>query len=283
MSSLGFGDRLSAVFEQYGHLCVGIDPHPFLLNEWQYDDTPRSLSEFSLRIVDACAGRVGIIKPQVAFYERHGSQGYVALEKLLDRARQAGLIVIADAKRGDIGSTMQAYAQSWLAAGVPLEADALTVSPYLGSGALAETVDIALANNKGVFVLAATSNPEAAELQTSRVESGVNAGRSIAAAMLADIGRWSTEREPAGSVGAVLGATLDLPSLGINPDEFPPVPVLAPGFGFQGARVEDARSKFGGLTKNLIVSETRSVLAAGREGIVDAVSRRADEVAHALS
>jgi orotidine-5'-phosphate decarboxylase len=283
VSELGFGARLSAAFEQFGHLCVGIDPHPFLLNEWQYDDTPRSLSEFSLRIVDACAGRVGIIKPQVAFYERHGAQGYLALENLMDRARQAGILVIADAKRGDIGSTMQAYAQSWLAAGVPLEADALTVSPYLGSGALAETVDIALANNKGVFVLAATSNPEAAELQSARVEIGINAGKTIAAAMLSDVARWSTEREPAMSVGAVLGATLDLPALGIHPDEFAPVPVLAPGFGFQGAMVEDARSKFGALAQNLIVSETRSVLSAGREGIVDAVARRADEVAHALN
>ena len=283
MTDLGFGTRLTAAFQQYGHLCVGIDPHPFLLNEWGYEDTPRSLSEFSLRIVDACAGRVGIIKPQVAFYERHGSAGYVALEKLMDRARQAGLLVIADAKRGDIGSTMQAYAQSWLSAGVPLEADALTVSPYLGSGALAETVDIALANNKGLFVLAATSNPEAAELQTARVEAGSQAGHSVASAMLSEVARWSTEREPAMSVGAVLGATLDLPALGINPDAFPPVPVLAPGFGFQGARVEDARSKFGGLAQNIIVSETRSVLAAGREGIVDAVARRADEVANALS
>lgn len=283
MTTPGFGDRLDAAFAEFGHLCVGIDPHPFLLNEWMYEDTPRGLREFSLRIVDACAGQVGVIKPQVAFFERHGAQGYLALEALMERARDAGLIVIADAKRGDIGSTMQAYAQSWLAAGVPLEADALTVSPYLGVGALHETVDIALANNKGVFILAATSNPEAAVLQTSRVSQGDLQGETVAASVLSAVSRWSTEREPGMSVGAVLGATLDLPALGIQPGDYPAVPVLAPGFGFQGARVEDACSLFGPLSERLIVSETRSVLSAGREAISEAVKRRADEVANALS
>lgn len=283
MSELGFGARLAEAFQQYGHLCVGIDPHPFLLNEWMYEDNPRGLREFSLRIVDACAGQVGIIKPQVAFYERHGAQGYLALEALMDRARDAGLLVIADAKRGDIGSTMQAYAQSWLAAGVPMEADALTVSPYLGVGALQETVDIALAHNKGVFVLAATSNPEAAVLQTSLVKNGQHEGMTVAASVLTAVSDWSTQRAPEFSVGAVLGATLDLEGLGIHPDEYPPVPVLAPGFGFQGARVEDAKSLFGGLAQNLIVSETRSVLSVGRDAITEAVRRRADEVANALN
>ncbi|AXE54544.1 orotidine-5'-phosphate decarboxylase [Aurantimicrobium sp. MWH-Uga1] len=283
MNELGFGDRLQAAFQQFGHLCVGIDPHPFLLNEWEFDDTFVSLREFSLRVIDACVGHVGIIKPQVAFYERHGAKGMEALEYIIRRAREAGLLVISDCKRGDIGSTMEAYAQAWLTPGWNLESDAITVSPYLGSGALSQTVDYALSNNKGVFILAATSNPEAALLQTAQVTQGVHQGKTVAAAMLSDVARWATEATPHNSVGAVLGATLNLPSLGIQSDDYPALPVLAPGFGFQGARVEDAKSLFGNLSTNLIVSETRSVLSAGREGVVESVTRRAGEVASALA
>ncbi len=283
MSDLGFGARLSGAFDAFGHLCVGIDPHPFLLKEWGFNDDSAGLREFSLRVVDACVGRVGIIKPQVAFYERHGSRGYEVLELLFERARMAELIVIADAKRGDIGSTMEAYASTWLTPGSALEADALTVSPYLGVGSLAHTVNLALKSNKGVFMLAATSNPEAAALQQSRVAEGPHKGRTVAESILAEAEQWSLTREPAGSVGVVLGATLELEEFGINPDDFPSVPVLAPGFGFQGARVEDARSVFGSMTRNLIVSETRSVLAVGRGGVVESITRRANEVADALS
>lgn len=283
MSELGFGDRLQTAFQQFGHLCVGIDPHPFLLKEWELDDTSVSLREFSLRVIDASVGQVGIIKPQVAFYERHGAKGMEALEYIIRRARNAGLLVISDCKRGDIGSTMEAYAQAWLTPGWNLESDAITVSPYLGSGALSPTVEYALRHNKGIFVLAATSNPEAAVLQTAQVTQGIHQGKTVAAAMLSEVARWSTELSPANSVGAVLGATLELSALGIQPEDYPSVPVLAPGFGFQGARVEDAQSLFGNLTKNLIVSETRSVLSAGREGVLEAVTRRAGEVASALA
>jgi orotidine-5'-phosphate decarboxylase len=262
---------------------VGIDPHPFLLNVWELSDTTVGLREFSLRVMDACAGQVGIIKPQVAFFERHGSQGMEVLEYVIRRARDAGLIVISDCKRGDIGSTMEAYSQAWLTPGWNLESDAITVSPYLGSGSLSQTVEYALSHNKGVFVLAATSNPEAALLQTAQITQGVHQGKTVAASVLSDVSRWSTELTPSNSVGAVLGATLDLSSLGIQPNDYPEIPVLAPGFGFQGARVEDAQSLFGNLAKNLIVSETRSVLSAGRDGVIEAVTRRAGEVSSALA
>jgi orotidine-5'-phosphate decarboxylase len=283
MTDLSFGGRLSEAFGEFGHLCVGIDPHPFLLKEWGFSDDSAGLREFSLRVVDACVGQVGIIKPQIAFYERHGSRGYDVVELMLERARDAGLIVIADAKRGDIGSTMEAYATTWLTPGSALEADAVTVSPYLGSGSLAQTVNLALTAKKGVFVLAATSNPEAADLQQARLTSGIHKGKTVAQSILSDVAQWSISGEPTGSVGVVLGATLELEEFGIHPDDYPGVPVLAPGFGFQGARVQDARSLFGSLANNLIVSETRSVLSAGRSGVVEAITRRAAEVADALS
>ena len=115
-----FGDRLAAAFDAHGHLCIGIDPHEYLLKEWGLPLSAAGAHEFGLRVLEACAGRVGIVKPQVAFYERFGSVGYRALEDVLTRARAAGLLVIADVKRGDVGSTLEAYGEAWLSPGSPL-------------------------------------------------------------------------------------------------------------------------------------------------------------------
>jgi orotidine-5'-phosphate decarboxylase len=276
-----FGDRLDKVFAQFGHLCVGVDPHPYLFDRWGFDDSPRTLREVSLRILDACVGRVGIIKPQVAFYERWGALGYAALEDLISRARSAGVLVIADAKRGDIGSTMQAYAHSWLSAGSPLESDAVTVSPYLGL-ALDETMDIARAHAKGVFVLAATSNSEAVSVQTSVVTRGDDSGLELARTI---VDRVNSMNRLSGSTtgGVVIGATVSLEDYRIEPQQLVGLPVLAPGFGFQGAEPRDARRLFGELTQRLILTETRSILESGPDAIVETVSRRAQLVAEALA
>jgi len=281
-ADLDFGGRLDSAFAQFGHLCVGIDPHPYLFDRWGLDDSPRTLREFSLRVLDACMGRVGIIKPQIAFYERWGANGYAALENLISSARAAGLIVIADAKRGDIGSTMQAYAHSWLSAGSPLESDAVTVSPYLGLGALDETMDIARSNTKGVFVLAATSNPEATAIQTSVLTRGDDAGLAIARTMVERVNAMN-QQSGVTTGGVVIGATVSLEDYNIEPNRLAGLPVLAPGFGFQGAEPRDARRLFGELTQRLIVTETRSILESGPDSIVETVSRRAQLVAEALA
>lgn len=277
--TVGFATRLHNVFGEYGHLCVGIDPHPFLLKKWGLDDTPHGMLELSLRTLEACADQVGLIKPQVAFFERHGSAGYKVLETLIERARAAEILVIADSKRGDIGTTMEAYAASWLGIGSPLESDAVTVSPYLGVDALAGTFDMADRNGKGVFVLAATSNPEAAALQRSRVASG----EFLAADVVNRVSIRSQSMQDPGGFGVVLGATLRLDEFEVETSSAYPLPVLAPGFGAQGAQVKDARSLFGALSQNVIVAQTRSILDAGPDGIIEAVRREAAETANALA
>lgn len=289
---MSFGDRLAAAFAAHGRLCVGIDPHGFLLTSWGLTDDAAGAREFGLRVVDAAAGRVGIVKPQVAFFERFGSAGYAALEEVLAAARAAGLLVIADAKRGDVGSSVEAYGQAWLLPSSPLEVDAMTVSAFQGLGSLDAPLGLAAAHGKGLFVLAATSNPEAAPLQLARVAGPADSSRSVARAIIDDVTSYNTTLQASartsgafGAVGVVLGATLDLSRYGIDLSTgptTPALPVLAPGFGHQGARLGDAARIYGTLAAGVLVSESRSLLTAGPDAIADAIGTRAAEVRSAL-
>ena len=271
-----FGQRLQAAFDGGGHLCVGIDPHAFLLKEWGLGDDAAGVREFGLRVVEAASTRCAIVKPQVAFFERHGSAGFAALEAVLGAARDAGLLVIADAKRGDIGSTFEAYAEAWLRPGGALEVDAITVSPYLGIGSVAAPRLIAEGHGKGLFVLSATSNSEAFSLQMSRSEGG----QTVAAGIVEEVEAWNSQEEGLGSTGLVLGATVKLADFGIT--ELANTPILAPGFGHQGARYADLRAIYGPAADHVVVSASRSILGAGPAGIAAAIEQQAAEVAEAL-
>jgi orotidine-5'-phosphate decarboxylase len=276
---VSFGARLADAFDTRGHLCVGIDPHAFLLQEWGLTDDAAGVREFGLRVVDATSGRAAIVKPQVAFFERHGSAGFAALEVVLAAARDAGLLVIGDAKRGDIGSTFDGYAEAWLTPGSPLEVDALTVSPFLGIGSIEGPRGLALENGKGLFVLAATSNPEAAGLQLARESSGL----SVAASIVERVHDWNSDATRLGDVGLVIGATLDVSAYEIADEHLVATPILAPGFGSQGARFADIRDIFGAASGNVVVSASRSILAAGPDEIAHAISSQVAEVAGAFA
>ena len=258
-----FGRRIRESLDRFGPLCVGIDPHPHLLSDWGLGDSPAGARDFGLRVVDAAAGRVGVVKPQVAFFERFGAAGFAALESVLASARAAGLIVIADAKRGDIGSTMDGYSAAWLTPGSPLEADALTGAVRLG---------------KGVFVLAATSNPEAAALQTARtVDVEAEEDQSVARRVARDIA-WVNGSAAFGGelgpIGLVVGATVDRHEFGLTDDVLAGAPLLAPGFGAQGASPADLPRLFGGVAAHVLASESRSVLSAGPAGLTARIDER---------
>jgi orotidine-5'-phosphate decarboxylase len=270
-----FGERVRAALHAHGPLCVGIDPHAALLAAWGLSDDAQGVRKFGLRTVEAAAGRVGIVKPQVSFFERFGSQGFAALEEVLAAARAAGLIVIADAKRGDIGSTMDDYARAWLTPGSPLEADALTVNPFLGVGALDGTFALAADHGKGLFVLAATSNPEAESLQRSTGSTGETVSASVITEVSARNAAESATGEW-GSFGFVIGATVDWHEAGIEPFA-PAAPILAPGFGAQGATPDDLRPRFGPMSEAVIASESRSILSAGPVDLAEAITVRAAE------
>ena len=282
-----FGSRLRGAFAKHSQLCVGVDPHASLLADWGLADSAVGLAEFSKVVVDQSNGRVGIIKPQVSFFERFGSAGFKVLEDLCESATANGQLVIMDIKRGDIGTTMDAYFDAWLAQGAPFICDAVTVSPYLGFDSLNSFLARATERGKGVFVLAATSNPEGAALQQATDASG----QSIAAGIWASLGKvnslTASAGETIGSFGAVVGATLNLNKFQLNgilvdqPDVA--TPILAPGFGAQGARLADAGRLFGAAAPAVVASVSRSVLAAGPHGLGDAIDQATQELASGLA
>lgn len=274
-----FGVRLRAALDTHGPLCVGIDPHAALLERWGLGQDAEGVRAFGLAVVEAAAGRVAAIKPQVSFFERFGSRGFTALEDVLSAARGAGLLVVADAKRGDIGTTMAGYVSAWLEPGSPLEADALTVSPYLGPDSLRETIAAAVRADKGLFVLAATSNPEAAALQTARtIDVEAAEDQSVAHRVARDV-TWANRSTVFGGglgpIGLVIGATVDLGERGLDDEVLAGTPILAPGFGAQGAAPGDLLTRFGTLAGNVLASESRSILGAGPDRIADTIIERA--------
>ncbi|QNE14765.1 orotidine-5'-phosphate decarboxylase [Pseudarthrobacter sp. NBSH8] len=254
-----FGSRLGAAMASRGPLCVGIDPHPALLKDWGLADDAAGLRRFSLTVLEAVSSLAAAVKPQVALYERHGSAGMAVLEDVLAAAAQAQVLTIADAKRGDIGSTMAAYADAWLRDGSSLAADSVTLSPYLGFESLRPALDLAADNGRGIFVLALTSNPEGASVQ--HVGGADSVARRIVEAAAAENSRYAGSL---GSVGLVVGATVGSALTDLHLD-LPSVrgPILAPGLGAQGATPADLRRTFGAAYPQVLGTSSRDILAAG--------------------
>ncbi len=268
-----FGARLRAAMEARGALCAGIDPHAGLLAEWGLDDSVAGLERFALTAVEGLAPYVSVVKPQSAFYERFGSAGVAVLERVIAESRAAGALVLLDVKRGDIGSTSQAYADAYLDPASPLASDAITLSPYLGFGSLDPFVETARRFDAGLFVLALTSNKEGPEVQHATAADG----RTVAGTILDHLRALNAGAEPLGSFGAVIGATIGEvgESFDING------PLLAPGYGAQGGTTADLRRIFGSAFPSVIASSSRELLRAGPDvaALRDGVRRVAEELA----
>lgn len=265
-----FGARLADAVSRRGPLCLGIDPHPELLQAWNLPVSHEGLATFCDICVEAYAD-FAIVKPQVAFFEAYGAAGYAVLERTIAALRAADVLVLADAKRGDIGSTMAAYAVAWTGDS-PLAADAVTASPYLGFGSLQPLLDTAAAHERGVFVLAATSNPEGATVQRAEFD-----GRAVAQSIV-DQAAAANRAQGAGSVGVVVGATVseppDVSALG--------GPVLVPGIGAQGGQADALDGMAGAVPGQLLPAVSREVLRAGPDvaALRGAAERMRDAVAY---
>lgn len=251
-----FGSRVTTAVSVRGPLCVGIDPHPGLLADWGLPVDADGLERFAMTCVEAFAGEVAVVKPQSAFFEAYGSAGIAVLERVLADIAAAGAISLLDVKRGDIGSTMDAYAAAYLADGSTLAADAITVAPYVGVETFAATADLAERNGRGIYVLALTSNPEASAQQRARGDDG----RTVAETILDWAAARNADVDPLGSVGLVVGATIDPPGI-----DFAQLngSILAPGVGAQGGQPEHLPAIFGSAIDLVLPSASRDVLAAG--------------------
>ena len=273
-----YGDKLSQAFEKSGQLCVGIDPHSHLLRSWELNDSPLGLREFALRVVEAASGLVSAVKPQVSFFERFGARGFEVLAEVTQFAHSEGLVVIVDAKRGDIGTTMEAYFEAWFGEHSGFYADAITTSPYLGLGATTQAFGRWSEEGKGFYSLVATSNVEGEAVQLAQTN-----GRTLAADQFVQLIQLNQcAHGPIGSFGAVLGATVDLDSFGIG-EKPGKVPVLAPGFGAQGAKLTDAKAIFGGMAGAVSYSVSRSILEAGANDLPSAIKRANSELTDGLT
>jgi orotidine-5'-phosphate decarboxylase len=209
-------------------VCVGIDPTPATLSAWGLDDTAEGARKFAQTMLEAAKNNVSLVKPQVAYFERFGAKGYAVLSDVIKEARQMGLLVLADAKRGDIGSTIDAYSAAWLGSKAPMQVDAITVTPYLGFGSLAPLLDRAHDAGAYVFVVARSSNPEATRLQE-------HGSPKMWHKILDDIADWEQSHGNR-TIGAVVGATV--PSdLKYALDRLPHAYFLAPGIGQQGCHI----------------------------------------------
>ncbi len=272
-----FGARLVAAIDRRGPLCVGIDPHPELLLDWGLLADVQGLERFAMTVVEALGATVAVLKPQSAFFESYGSAGIAVLERVLAAIRDMGALVLLDAKRGDIGSTMAAYAAAYLTGSSPLAADALTVSPYLGFGSLTPALDVALAEGRGLFVLALTSNPEGAQVQHARHDDE----RTVAQSIIDQVGAVNAGDDPIGSIGLVIGATIGRTGVDLSAVNGP---LLAPGLGAQGASAADLQRVFADAHGALLPTTSRQVLGAGPSvtALREAAQRTVDEVRAAL-
>lgn len=251
-----FGSRVTTAVSVRGPLCVGIDPHPGLLADWGLPVSADGLERFAMTCVEAFAGEVAVVKPQSAFFEAHGSAGVAVLERLIAACKAAGALVLLDVKRGDIGSTMAAYASAYLGEGGSLAADAVTLSPFLGFGSLDPALELAAKNGRGVFVLALTSNSEGASVQRATGPDG----RSVAQTIVDEAAARNAGASPLGPVGLVIGATVgrtDLDLSALNGT------ILAPGFGAQGAGVAELTSVFGASIRHVLPTSSRDILRHG--------------------
>lgn len=264
MTKALFGDRLNDAIERHGNcLCIGLDPHLSLLptefqvqpEDPQSDETADAVWRFLSAVIEECAGRVPVVKPQAAFFEQLGWRGIRVMERLVQLASSRGLLVVLDAKRGDIDSTAAAYARAYFGRASACRVDAITLNPYLGLDSLEPFIAAAREVGSGIFVLAKTSNGGSGLFQ-DRVCDGKPLFLRVAealrphAASLTGASGWS-------SVGVVAGATYPEQAAAIRkalPSSF----LLLPGIGSQGASAEEVRVV--GVAQGVLFSSSRAVL-----------------------
>ena len=256
---LTYSEKLQNAFQQYSPLCLGVDPSKELMQSWQLPFNRDGLRRFCDHVLEASADSVGIVKPQSAFFEQFGPDGLYELQRFIVNAKELGKVVILDGKRGDIGSTMSAYINSYIAPDSPFPADAITVHPYLGFDAVARAMAQADTGHVGIFIVLRSSNPEAGILQKACLDDG----RTITDYLVDQIIEYNRQSgHPTGPVGAVVGATLGEEASRLS-ERLVNAPILAPGLGAQGATIDDINRIFATAKSRTVPSSSRGILRFG--------------------
>ncbi|WP_273760246.1 orotidine-5'-phosphate decarboxylase [Bartonella sp. ML70XJBT.G] len=252
--------------EIYGPLCVGFDPSHKVLQSWSLSPDDRGLRDYCDILLTAVVGNAGIIKPQVAFFELYGVEGLRVLKELIENAREQGLLVIADAKRGDIGSTVEAYGQAWLGSNSAFKADAITANAFLGFDALIPMIKIAEETATTVFVVVQSSNPEGKDIRNARI--GDQTVSVHLAQRICDYNSQSLGKNHAvGPIGAVVGATLGSEAKETI-EQLKNCLFLVPGIGAQGGTITQLTNQFPQkLWQNIIPSISRAITDAGPKSV----------------
>lgn len=298
----GFGDRVIQAIAARGPVCVGLDPRESLLPPdviASVEDAPdpttataRAFAEFCRQVIDAVAPHASAVKPQAAFFEQLLSPGFAAFEQVCRYARQRGLIVVGDVKRGDIGTTAAAYAHAYLepVAGQPPLTDACTVNPWLGTDGVQPFVEAGMRHGGGAFVLVKTSNPSSGELQDLSIQD-----ETVSERVAGLVERWNAPHlgtSGYGPLGAVVGATYP-EHLGSLRRQLSTAVLLVPGYGAQGGGAKDVVGAFDDGGTGALITASRSVTfpwakegacpANWRERISDAAAEMRDDIAQVLA
>lgn len=285
MQRSDFGLRLSNSMKHYGPLCVGIDPHRALLKNWGYDVDEEGAELYAMRMLQAANGRAAAVKFQLSMFERYGSRGFAALERVLYAAREMGMITIVDCLHGGLSTTISAIADAYFKPGAPLLADAITLLPYYGARSLSNLIDDALDNGRGVFIASLTSNPEGASLQTAIRQNGEYTGKTVAYGIASTAQKYNQDIAGLGSVGLIIGATIGqwLRDSGVAPSSFTG-PILSPGYGWQGAEATDLKTVFRGTQGNVLVTVSRAIAEHGPDiqSLIEATENISQDIRQAL-
>ena len=273
-----FGLRLSSSMAKYGPLCVGIDPHRKNLTDWGYNVDAEGAELFSMRMLQAMRDRAAAVKFQEPMFERYGSKGFAALERVLYAARQMGIITIVDCLHGGLSTTISAIADAYFKPGAPLLADAITLLPYYGARSLRGLTNEALNNGRGVFIASLTSNQEGASMQTAIRQSGDFKGKTVAFGIASTAQKFNDDIDGMGSVGLIIGATIGqwIADSGVDPAKFTG-PILSPGYGWQGAEAKDLKTVFKGTKGNVLVTVSRFIAAHGPD--ISALAQATEAIA----
>lgn len=269
-----FTERFAELARNRSPLCLGIDPSPELLDLWGLPDTPEGVRRFCSVVLEATDDLVTMIKPQIAFFERHGAVGLTELSAVAKQIRDRNSLCTIDAKRGDIANIMEGYSDAFFGVSGGILADAITLNPYLGYEVLQPVIQRARNAGNGVFIVVRSTNPGGRSPQNALLEDG----RTVAEDLADEITNQNTAfGESIGPVGAVLGATLPTDDASIV-HRLPRSLILVPGLGAQGADMSDTVSKFGTARGRIVPTLSRGILRHGPDvtRLRDAILRQKD-------